>query len=154
LPLVKYLTILVKSRSLVSIDILRAIAVLGVFFYHQHIGSLIVLYTVIPVIGWIDNFGASYAVPLFFLISGYCIHLSNLKYMGESRHLPLNEYYKRRFKDLSTCFYCRGKIFQLHRPCFMYHNHRNGILYYLPRILLYQAKILIKQGHACCTGDK
>ncbi len=44
-----------------------------------------------------DAFGAYYAVPLFFLISGYCIHLSNLKYIKLNECLPLKTYYKSRF---------------------------------------------------------
>ena len=50
----------------------------------------------IEVIGLI---GATYAVPLFFLISGFCIHLSQLKqnaYSGDTQ-LKLLPYLKRRF---------------------------------------------------------
>jgi peptidoglycan/LPS O-acetylase OafA/YrhL len=86
-----------KQSSLVSIDILRALAALGVFFYHQHVGALLAAYTHIPFIGITDNLGAMYAVPLFFLISGFCIHLSNIKYLSLARQLPLKEYYKSRF---------------------------------------------------------
>ncbi len=88
---------MIKKKSLISIDILRAIAALGVFSYHQHICFLIAKYTGISGIGQIDDFGAEFAVPLFFLISGYCIHLSNLKYITEHKSLPLKEYYRRRF---------------------------------------------------------
>jgi peptidoglycan/LPS O-acetylase OafA/YrhL len=87
----------IKKSSLLSIDILRAIAALGVFSYHQHVAFFLASYTHIATIDRLDNFGAQYAVPLFFLISGYCIHLSNLKYIKESKALPLKEYYKRRF---------------------------------------------------------
>jgi peptidoglycan/LPS O-acetylase OafA/YrhL len=85
-----------NQSALISIDILRAAAALGVFFYHQHVGALIAGYTGISLLNWGDNFGAAYAVPLFFLISGYCIHLSNLKYISKRSPLPLKEYYKRR----------------------------------------------------------
>ncbi|MBC7400088.1 MAG: acyltransferase [Mucilaginibacter sp.] len=86
-----------KKNSLLSIDILRAIAAFGVFAYHQHIFGLIARYTSVPAIDMIDNFGAAFAVPLFFLISGYCIHLSNMKHLAGNKPLPLKEYYKRRF---------------------------------------------------------
>jgi peptidoglycan/LPS O-acetylase OafA/YrhL len=86
-----------KPQSLVSIDILRALAALGVFYYHQHIGSLMAHYTGLKWLSFTDDFGAVYAVPLFFLISGYCIHLSNIKYLKNNEQLPIVEYYKRRF---------------------------------------------------------
>jgi len=84
------------SRSLVSIDIARAIAALGVFYYHQHMGNVLANYSGIKWLNYTDAFGAVYAVPLFFLISGYCIHLSNIKYIKTREALPIKEYYKRR----------------------------------------------------------
>jgi peptidoglycan/LPS O-acetylase OafA/YrhL len=85
------------KKNLIAIDILRAVAALGVMLYHQHFFTLIAGYTHIKSIGALDIFGAIYAVPLFFLISGYCIHLSNLKYIKLHQPLPLKGYYKRRF---------------------------------------------------------
>ncbi|WP_454801080.1 acyltransferase family protein [Mucilaginibacter phyllosphaerae] len=85
-----------KPYTFIAIDVLRAIAALGVFFYHQHLGSILAKYSGIAFIKSIDNFGATYAVPLFFLISGYCIHLSSLKYLRAGVQLPLKAYYKRR----------------------------------------------------------
>jgi len=85
-----------KKQSYISIDILRAVAALGVFYYHLHIGYLLSKYLHLPFLAFTDSFGATYAVPLFFLISGYCIHLSNIKYIKAARPLPLLEYYKRR----------------------------------------------------------
>lgn len=86
-----------KSSSLISIDILRALAAFGVFYYHQHIGSVLANYSHLKWLEATDVFGAMYAVPLFFLISGYCIHLSNIKYIKNHQRLPLKEYFKRRF---------------------------------------------------------
>ena len=86
-----------KQQSLVSIDILRALAALGVFYYHQHIGATLAHYSGMSWLKETDSFGALYAVPLFFLISGYCIHLSNIKYLKNNQALPLKEYYRRRF---------------------------------------------------------
>jgi peptidoglycan/LPS O-acetylase OafA/YrhL len=85
-----------QKKNLVSIDIARAFAALSVFFCHLQIGSLLARYSGIRAFSNIDNFGATYAVPLFFLISGYCIHLSNLKYLKIAQPLPLKDYYKRR----------------------------------------------------------
>jgi peptidoglycan/LPS O-acetylase OafA/YrhL len=85
------------KKNLISIDIARAFAALGVFYYHQHCGSILARYTGINLFGYTEGFGAFYAVPLFFLISGYCIHLSNLKYLKEQKALPIKQYYKRRF---------------------------------------------------------
>ncbi len=87
---------MIKNKSLQSIDILRAIAAFCVFSYHQHVWSLIARYTGLSAIKMIDNLGAEFAVPLFFLISGYCIHLSNVKHLAHNKALPLKEYYKRR----------------------------------------------------------
>lgn len=86
-----------KQHAYISIDMLRAMAALGVLFYHQHIGSLLNRYTKTGIFSFIEVFGATYAVPLFFLISGYCIHLSNIKYLLNSQKLPLKKYYARRF---------------------------------------------------------
>lgn len=86
-----------SKASLVSIDILRAVAALGVFYYHLHLGALIARVPALSWFGYTDAFGALYAVPLFFLISGYCIHLSNIKWLKANRRLPLGDYLKRRF---------------------------------------------------------
>lgn len=86
-----------NKSNLIAIDIVRAFASLGVFSYHQQIGNLLVRYTHLSFFGYFDFFGSTYAVPLFFLISGYCIHLSNLKYIKSQSALPLGTYYKRRF---------------------------------------------------------
>jgi peptidoglycan/LPS O-acetylase OafA/YrhL len=83
-------------KNLVSIDIARAIAALGVFYYHLQLGSLLAHYSGLAFLSATDNFGATYAVPLFFLLSGYCIHLSNIKYIKNHQALPLIDYYKRR----------------------------------------------------------
>jgi peptidoglycan/LPS O-acetylase OafA/YrhL len=88
---------LTPKRSLISIDIARAIAALGVFYYHQHIGLVLAKYTGIKWLDLTNSFGALYAVPFFFLISGYCVHLSNIKYLKAAQLMPLKDYYKRRW---------------------------------------------------------
>jgi peptidoglycan/LPS O-acetylase OafA/YrhL len=100
------------KKNLVSIDIARALAALGVFYYHQHCGSLLARYTGINLFGYTEVFGAFYAVPLFFLISGYCIHLSNLKYLKAHKALPLKDYAKRRLLRIYPA-YIAAVIFSL-----------------------------------------
>jgi len=84
-------------QNIIAIDLLRALAALGVFTYHMHLGALLAKYSGIHLIAYMDALGAFYAVPLFFLISGYCIHASNIKYIKANVALPLKEYYLRRF---------------------------------------------------------
>ncbi len=110
-----------KKGALISIDILRAIAALGVFLYHQHIGTLIAKYTRIAAFTAIDEFGAKYAVPLFFLISGYCIHLSNIKYLRRQLGLPLKEYYKRRLLRIYPAYFI-ALLFAIAVNYFTYHT--------------------------------
>ena len=93
-----------NSKSLLSIDILRAFAALGVYYYHQHIGALLATYTHLRWLESTDVFGAVYAVPLFFLVSGYCIHLSNLKYLQNNQPLPLKLYFERRFRRIYPAY--------------------------------------------------
>ena len=85
---------------MISIDILRAVAALGVFYFHQHIGAQLALYTHLKWLESTDVFGAVYAVPLFFLISGYCIHLSNIRYLQNNQELPLRQYFERRLRRI------------------------------------------------------
>lgn len=84
-------------QKIIAIDLLRALAALAVFSYHSRLGSGLAIYTGISYFALPDALGATYAVPLFFLISGYCIHASNIKYLKANRPLPLKEYYRRRF---------------------------------------------------------
>jgi peptidoglycan/LPS O-acetylase OafA/YrhL len=87
----------VVQQKIIAIDIVRALAALGVFYYHNHAGGLLAKYSHLSFLRSTDAFGAIYAVPLFFLISGYCIHASNIKYLRTNGSLPLKEYYIRRF---------------------------------------------------------
>lgn len=89
-----------NKSNLIAIDVARAIAALGVFSYHQHIFGLLDKISKTHLLDSLDSFGAYYSVPLFFLISGYCIHLSNLKYIKQNVRLPLTIYYKRRFQRI------------------------------------------------------
>ena len=52
----------------------RGLAAFGVYTYHYHVGDILARYAHFPAAGYLDVFGGVYAVPLFFLISGYCIH--------------------------------------------------------------------------------
>jgi peptidoglycan/LPS O-acetylase OafA/YrhL len=99
------LNTVLPQKNLVSIDIARAIAALGVFYYHLQMGSLLSRYTGIKILELTDYFGYAYAVPLFFLISGYCIHLANIKHLKKSAVLPLKEYYRRRFLRIYPAYF-------------------------------------------------
>ena len=79
---------------------MRALAAFGVFCYHQHIGSLLARYTHFSWINAIDTFGAVYALPLFFLISGYCIHFSCIRSLKNNQPLQHREYFARRFRRI------------------------------------------------------
>lgn len=90
-------TALPSQKSIIAIDIWRAVAALGVFLYHNHMGYVLSQATGLSFFRAIDVFGAGYAVPLFFLLSGYCIHIANIKFLRSNSALPLKHYYKRRF---------------------------------------------------------
>lgn len=88
------------DRSLHSINILRGIAAFGVFWYHQQYGRVLAQHMHEPLFNLTDSFGSTYAVPLFFLISGFCIHLSNVKSIAENKSLNLEAYFIKRFKRI------------------------------------------------------
>lgn len=82
-----------------TIDILRGFAATTVFLNHYGFITLFRKLFKTDFIEIIGQIGAYYAVPLFFLISGFCIHLSQLKqnsFSGNSQ-LKLVPYLKRRF---------------------------------------------------------
>lgn len=85
------------TQKVIAIDLLRCLAAMGVFYLHNHSGGMLAKYTGWSFFRYTDSFGFFYAVPLFFLISGYCIHLSNIKYVKAQSPLPLKAYYVRRF---------------------------------------------------------
>lgn len=82
-----------KKNSLISIDLLRFFAAFAVYYYHQHIGSILAKYTHLNWLIYTDLIGAQYAVPLFFLISGFCIHLSMT---NKNSHFNIKKYHKAR----------------------------------------------------------
>jgi peptidoglycan/LPS O-acetylase OafA/YrhL len=84
-------------NKLIGVDLLRAFAAFSVFYYHQHIGHLIAKFSGISWFNTTDIVGAVYAVPLFFLLSGYCIHLSSFKQKENGEALDLKKYYLNRF---------------------------------------------------------
>jgi len=86
-----------NGRSVfITIDIARFFAAFSVYWYHQHLGYLLGSILHLTWFGVTDSFGSVYAVPLFFLISGFCIHLSNIRYINENRKLPIKSYYQKR----------------------------------------------------------
>ncbi|MCX2492583.1 acyltransferase family protein [Pedobacter sp. PF22-3] len=93
-------SIKISHQSFHSINILRGVAALGVFWYHQQYGRVLAKYTNQSLFNLTDQFGSTYAVPLFFLISGFCIHLSSLGYLAENRELNLKAYFTKRLKRI------------------------------------------------------
>lgn len=88
-----------KKNNFLVIDLLRGFAALAVLCYHLELGQMFASTLKIPYFKIIDIVGSSLAVPLFFLISGFCIHLSqiNQNIKTESNHLDLRQYFVRRF---------------------------------------------------------
>lgn len=67
------------NSTFIAIDIARGFAALSVFIYHYNIASVLEKAT-----GWsafkvLSLPGSEYAVPLFFAVSGFCIHWSQLR---------------------------------------------------------------------------
>ena len=65
-----------------SIDVARGLAALSVVSYHQGYGYGLAQTSGLAVFAWIDWPGSWGAVPLFFVISGFCIHLGGLARAG------------------------------------------------------------------------
>ncbi|MEO7169586.1 MAG: acyltransferase [Sphingomonas sp.] len=100
------------SRRVHSVDILRALAALAVVLYHARKGFSIGLQQMIATYGfpiWRPDILLSYAssifafgwlgVPVFFVLSGYCIHRGyamKLARAGDTQ-LAVLSFYKRRF---------------------------------------------------------
>jgi len=114
------------QKKIIAIDLLRALAALGVFYFHNHAGFIIAKITGLSFFMATDAFGATYAVPLFFLISGYCIHASNIKYLKANSSLPLKEYYLRRFLRIYPA-YLAALIFVLAVNYFTLNTYKPAI---------------------------
>lgn len=87
----------IRSGALVSIDLARAFAALSVFVYHYGIGAVIARETGWPGAGLLAWPGANIAVPLFFVLSGYCIHQSEKRRLKDSGTFSTAAYARRRF---------------------------------------------------------
>lgn len=87
-----------RKFTFITIDILRGFAASTVFIYHYGLSSMLIKLFRITGLEIFSKIGASYAVPLFFLISGFCIHLSQLKQcsISGSNELKFWPYIKRR----------------------------------------------------------
>lgn len=88
------------NNNIVSLDILRGLAASFVFFYHMHIGGLLHKATGINLFNYIDLIGAQYAVPIFFILSGYCIELSVQNTISRKGSFQIKEFYIRRLKRI------------------------------------------------------
>ena len=89
----------IKKFNFITIDILRGFAASMVFFYHYGVSFMLNKLFKFDLTEIFSMIGALYAVPLFFLISGFCIHLSQLKQnsISGTQKLALVPYLKRRF---------------------------------------------------------
>jgi peptidoglycan/LPS O-acetylase OafA/YrhL len=87
--------------NLISINIGRGLAALSVFVYHYGIGQVLAKYTGLSGFIWIAVPGATYAVPLFFVISGFCIHGSEWSLLNsKATAFDLRRYAEKRFRRI------------------------------------------------------
>jgi peptidoglycan/LPS O-acetylase OafA/YrhL len=89
-----------KSNKLISLDILRGLAATFVFFYHLHLGEILAKTTGFNLFNYIDLIGTKYAVPLFFILSGYCIELSVQNTLKNKKSFNLIQFYSRRIRRI------------------------------------------------------
>lgn len=76
--------------SLSSIDIARALAAFSVLLYHYNVGEILHKKSGFALFELISAPGALYAVPLFFVVSGFCIHNPNVSNTnGENQIKPV-----------------------------------------------------------------
>lgn len=68
-----------------SVDVARGVAALSVAFFHQGYAPGLAKMTGITAFQWLDVPISRLAVPLFFVISGFCIHLGGLARQDEPR---------------------------------------------------------------------
>jgi peptidoglycan/LPS O-acetylase OafA/YrhL len=66
-------------KRLDSIDVARGLAALSVAGYHYSTGRTLAALTGCSMLTFLDWPGANVAVPVFFVVSGFCIHLAGLR---------------------------------------------------------------------------
>ena len=99
------------SRRFTSIDALRGLAALGVVFSHVSLHQSFVQTPATP--SWLGvalDQASSYGrvgVTLFFVISGFCIHLrwANARREGHDAHVDFASFWKKRFRRLYPPFF-------------------------------------------------
>ncbi|MBC6112165.1 acyltransferase family protein [Pedobacter fastidiosus] len=92
-------------NNLISIDLFRGLAAFSVFYYHQQLGGVLAKFTGCDFFNYTNILGSTYAVPLFFLISGFCIHLSSVRNSARKESLNLKKYYTSRFLRIYPIYF-------------------------------------------------
>lgn len=104
-----------QKNSLVSVDVARAFAAFSVFVYHYGIGHVAARVTHFQPLEWIALPGAVFAVPLFFAISGFCIHGAEWHRYLKSHNFDWRAYAVRRFRRIYPAYtFTLGLSFVLH----------------------------------------
>ncbi|KQC02427.1 acyltransferase [Pedobacter sp. Hv1] len=85
-----------NTINLIAIDILRFIAAISVYYYHHNIGWILAKTTNIKILEYTNIIGSSFAVPLFFIVSGFCIHLSSHR-IALNTFMSIKQYFLKRF---------------------------------------------------------
>jgi peptidoglycan/LPS O-acetylase OafA/YrhL len=88
------------KNSLISIDLARAFAALSVFVYHYGIGHVLAERTGLKIVEGLAWPGAVFAVPLFFALSGFCIHGAEWHRFRRTGSVRFKEYFIRRARRI------------------------------------------------------
>src|SRR5688500_8166528 len=101
------------SSRLITIDFLRGIAAIGVMLYHAGNTGIFVKRGEVAQVSWLESIGiypisfGFTGVYLFFVISGFCIHLRWVKSatnQDTGKPLDFISFWKRRFQRIYPAY--------------------------------------------------